>query len=140
VQRDFLGRGLDDMSLTTVTYGDVPVTVEANYFVPGSRRECVLVGERGALVADFDSSTVALHVGEHRERQGTWEAADEGKEELAVIGAEPLRVELEAFLAACAGQGANPVPAEAGVHALEVVEAAARAARLGRTVSLAEIR
>jgi len=140
VQRDFLGRGLDDMSLTTVTYGDVPVTVEANYFVPGSRRECVLVGERGALVADFDSSTVALHVGEHRERQGAWEAVDEGKEELAVTGPEPLRVELEAFLAACAGQGANPVPAEAGVHALEVVEAAARAARLGRTVSLAEIR
>jgi predicted dehydrogenase len=140
VQRDFLGRGLDDMSLTTVTYGDVPVTVEANYFVPGSRRECVLVGERGALVADFDSSTVALHVGKHRERQGAWEAVDEGKEELAATGPEPLRVELEAFLAVCAGQGANPVPAEAGVHALEIVEAAMRAARLGRTVSLAEIR
>jgi UDP-N-acetylglucosamine 3-dehydrogenase len=140
VQRDYLGRGLDDMSLTTVTYGDVPVTVEANYFVPGSQRECVIVGERGTLVADFGSSTVVLHVGEHRERHGSWEAVDEGKEELTATGPEPLRVELEAFLATCRGQGANPVPAEAGVHALEIVEAATRAARLGRTVALAEIR
>ena len=140
VQRDYLGRGLDDMSVTIVMYGDVPVVVEANYFVPGSQRECVIVGERGALVADFGSSTVALHVGEHRQRGGAWEAVDEGKEELAVTGPEPLRLELEAFLAACRGHGPNPVPAEAGVRALEVVEAAARAARLERTVSIAEIR
>ena len=58
VQRDYLGRGLDDMSVTMVMYDDVPVVVEANYFVPGSQRECVIVGERGALVADFGNSTV----------------------------------------------------------------------------------
>ena len=39
--------------VTTVSYGDVPVIVEANYFVPGTHRECVIVGERGALVADY---------------------------------------------------------------------------------------
>jgi hypothetical protein len=32
------------------------------------------------------------------------------------------------------------VPVEAGVHALEIVEAASRAARFDRTVSIAEIR
>ena len=140
VQRDYLGRGLDDMSLTTVTYGDVPVIVEANYFVPGTHRECVIVGERGALVADYGASTVTLQAGEHRRKGEAWEAVDTGKEELAARGDEPLRLELDAFLAACAGRAANPVPAEAGIHALEVVEAAARAARLGRTVSIAEIR
>ena len=139
IQRDYLGRGLDDMSLTTVTYGDVPVTVEANYFVPGSHRECVIVGERGALVADFAASTVTLHVGEHRRRGEVWEAVDEGKEELAASGPEPLRLELEAFLTACRGGGPNPVPAEAGLRALRIVEAASRAARLERTVSIAEI-
>jgi predicted dehydrogenase len=51
-----------------------------------------------------------------------------------------LRLELEAFLAACQGHGPSPVSAEAGVHALEIVEAAARSARLERTVSIAEIR
>jgi len=139
IQRDYLGRGLDDMSLTTVTYGDVPVTVEANYFVPGSHRECVIVGERGALVADFAASTVTVHAGEHRRRGEAWEAVDEGKEELAASGPEPLRLELEAFLTACRGGGPNPVPAEAGLRALRIVEAAARAARLERTVSIGEI-
>src|SRR5205823_278581 len=38
VQRDYLGRGLDDMSVTTAPYGDVPASVEANYFVPGTHR------------------------------------------------------------------------------------------------------
>jgi predicted dehydrogenase len=133
VQRDYLGRGLDDMSVTTVVYDDVPLIVEANYFAPGSQRDCVIVGERGALVADFGSSTVALHIGEHRQRNGAWEAVDQGKEELAASGPE-------AFLAACRGHGPSPVSAEAGVHALEIVEAAARAARLERTVSIAEIR
>jgi UDP-N-acetylglucosamine 3-dehydrogenase len=140
LQRDFLGRGLDDMSVTTVTYGDVPVIVEANYFVPGTHRECVIVGERGALVADYGASTVTLHAGEHRDKGGAWEAIDTGKEELAARGEEPLRVELGAFLAACQDHSPNPVPPEAGIHALEVVEAAARSARLQRTVSIAELR
>jgi UDP-N-acetylglucosamine 3-dehydrogenase len=140
IQRDYLGRGLDDMSVTTVTYGEVPVIVEANYFAPGTQRECVVVGERGALVADYGTSTVTLHAGEHRRRGGAWEAVDTGKEDLPVRGEEPLRVELEAFIDACAGRRPCPVPAEAGVHALEIVEAAARAARLDRTVRIAEIR
>jgi UDP-N-acetylglucosamine 3-dehydrogenase len=140
LQRDYLGRGLDDMSLTTVTYGDVPVIVEANYFVPGTHRECVVVGARGALVADYGASTVTLHAGEHRANGGAWEAVDTGKEELAARGEEPLRLELDAFLAACEGRAPNAVPAEAGIHALEVVEAAARSARLQRAVPIAEIR
>jgi hypothetical protein len=48
-----------------------------------------------------------------------WDAVDRGKEELSVAAGEPLRLELAAFLEAC-----RP----------------ARAARLGRTVPLSEIR
>jgi predicted dehydrogenase len=140
VQRDFLGRGLDDMSLVTVTYGDVPVVVEANYFVPGTHRECVIVGERGSLVADYGSGTVTHFAGEHVRTGEVWEAVDRGKEELAVGRDEPLRLELAAFLDACRAGTAAPVDARAGLHAVEVVEAAARAARLGRTVLLTEIR
>jgi predicted dehydrogenase len=140
LQRDYLGRGLDDMSLTTVWYGEVPVVVEANYFVPGTHRECVIVGERGALVADYGASTVSVHTGEHRRRGGVWEALDGGKEDVPAHGEEPLRLELEAFVAACEGRQPTPVPAEAGVHALEVVEAAASAARLDRVVELKELR
>lgn len=140
IQRDFLGRQLDDMSVTIVNYGQVPTVVEANYFVPGAWRECVIVGERGSLVADYGASSLTLYAAEHRRKGAAWEAVDTGKEQLPVTGGEPLRLELEAFREACAGRRSSPVPAEDGVAALEVVEAAARASTLGRTVTVAEAR
>lgn len=138
MQRDYLGRGLDDFSLSMVSYGDIPAFVEADYFVPGTHRDCVIVGERGSLVADYGSSTVTLHTGEHRRRGDGWEAVDAGKEDLPVGHEEPLRLELATFRDVCAGRAANQVPAGDGVRALEVVEAAARAARLRKDVSLTE--
>jgi predicted dehydrogenase len=140
LQRDFLGRGLEDLSVTIVHYDHVPVIVEANYFVPGTHRDCVIVGEGGSLVADYGTSTVTLHLGEHRRAGGGWEAVDTGKEALAPGGDEPLRLELEAFLDACAGRRAVPVTAADGLIAVEVCEAATRSARLGRDVTLAELR
>lgn len=140
VQRDYLGRGLDDMSVTIVDYGDVPAIVEANYFVPGTWRECVIVGERGSLAADYGVSTVVLYEGEHRQRGPVWEAIDTGKESLPATGGEPLRLELEAFRDACAGRRPAPVTAEDGVAAIEIVEAAALAARRGRAVRVDEVR
>ena len=139
LQRDYLGRGLDDVSLSIVHHGDVPVMVEANYFVPGTHRECVIVGERGSLVADYGNGTVTLHAGEHVQRGAQWEAIDAGKEELTVSGPEPLRLELESFIAACDGRQAVAVSGEDGIAAIRVVEAAARAAALGSRVSLSSV-
>ena len=134
-QRDYLGRGLDDLSVTIVNYQDVPAIVEANYFVPGAQRECVLTGERGCLVADYGTGTVTFHAGEFQATTDGWEALDRGKENLPVGDGEPLKLELAAFLAACAGSGPNLAPAEAGVRAVAVVEAASRSAALGRLVN-----
>jgi len=136
MQRDYLGRGLDDASWTIVHYGEIPTVVEANYFVPGTWRDCVIVGELGALVADYGASTVRFHGGVHLEHGGVWEAVEGQPEELPTGREEPLRLELQAFLDACAGRGPNLVPAADGVQALRVVEAAARASQLGRTVAL----
>ncbi len=136
VQQDYLGRGLDDMSLTVVHYGDIVAMIEANYFVPGTHRECIVVGETGSLVADYGSGAVTLHSGEHRQRGSQWEATETGKETLAAPGAEPLRLEIEAFVAACAGRAPVAVSADDAVHALEIVAAAAEAARTARTVTL----
>jgi predicted dehydrogenase len=140
VQRDYLRRGLDDFSVTIAEYGEVPAIVEATYFVPGTWRECVIVGEAGSLVADYGASTVTLHLGEHRRTPSGWETVDTGKESLPVGRAEPLQTELEAFVAACDGRGPNLAPAEVGLAALEVVEAAAQAARECRRVTLQECR
>jgi predicted dehydrogenase len=136
LQRDFLGRGLDDMSVTLVSYGDIDTIVEANYFVPTTQRECTIVGDRGSLVADYGANAVTLHAGWHERRAEAWEAIVTGKEDLPTVGREPLRAELEAFRAACAGSAASPVSPEDGVHALEVSEAATRAATLGGAVVL----
>jgi predicted dehydrogenase len=139
LQRDFLDRGLDDMSLTTVTYGDIVTVVEANYFVPGTYRECVIVTEAGSLVADYGASTVSLYTGQHLRRSDGWEAVETGKEALAVGREEPLRAELAAFLSSCRGEAPSTVDARAGLRAIEVVEAAALSARLARVVSLDEL-
>jgi predicted dehydrogenase len=140
VQGDHLGRGLDDLSVTTVRYGSITAIVEADYFVPGTHRQCVIVGERGALVADYGAGTVAFHPGEHRKRGAAWDAVEGTVESVPAIGDEPLRVELAAFLSACAGHAPNLVGAADGVHALEIVEAAALSARARREVSLSEVR
>jgi predicted dehydrogenase len=140
LQRDFLGRGLDDMSVTSVTYGDIVTIVEANYFVPGTYRECVIVAEGGTLVADYGASTVHLYAGQHVRRSDGWEAVETGKQELPIGRDEPLRAELAAFLAACAGESACAVDARVGLRALEIVEAAALSARLARVVTLDELR
>jgi len=140
LQRDFLGRGLDDLSVVTVHYGDVPVVIEANYFVPGIYRDCVVVGDEGSLVADYGTGSVTLHLGEHRRAGPTWEAVDTGKEDLPASGGEPLRLELDAFIAACRGQQSVAVTAEDGLIAVEVAEAATQSARLARFVSLTELR
>jgi predicted dehydrogenase len=140
LQRDFLGRGLDDLAMVTVYYDDVPVIVEASYFTPGTHRECVIVGETGSLVADYGAGTVTLHTGEHRRLGGGWEAVDTGKEDVPTGDAEPLRLELEAFLDAGAGRRPSPVTAADGLLAVEVAEAAAESARLERVVTLAELR
>jgi predicted dehydrogenase len=139
-QRDHLGRGLDDLSMTVVHYGEVAARIEADYFVPGTHRECVIVGERGTLVADYGTGAVTLWPGEHRRRGAGWEAVGGPAQPIPTDGEEPLRAELAAFLDACAGRRANPVPATDGVHALEIVEAAALSARERREVALTEIR
>jgi UDP-N-acetylglucosamine 3-dehydrogenase len=138
-QHDHLRRGLDDLSVTIVRYGDATAIVEADYFVPGTHRQCVVVGERGSLVADYGAGTAVLHPGEHRQRGAAWETVDGPAEGLPVAGEEPLRAELAAFLAACAG-GPTPVTAADGVHALEIVDAAALSSRARREVSLSEVR
>src|SRR5262249_4988914 len=140
VQRDHLGRGLDDFGVTVVRYGELTAVVEADYFVPGTHRQCVIVGDRGSLVADYGAATLTLHPGEHRKHGAAWEAIEAPVETLPAVGDEPLRVELGAFMSACAGRGPNLVDATAGVHALEIVEAASLSARTKREVSLSEVR
>ena len=137
--RDHLGRAMDDCAFVTVEYGAVPVFVEAGYFVPGTYRDCVIVGERATLVADFGSSEVRVHRNSHVPSGAGWQAVEGPAETLKASGPEPLRRELESFLAAAAANTPPAVDGAAGLLALTVVEAARRSSDLGRRVALAEL-
>ena len=135
--RDYLGRGMDDLSFVTVEYGDIPAFVEAGYFAPGTHRECVVVGEEGSLAADFVRETITVFKTRHRQEDGTWTAQIEGEQTLKIPGEEPLRREIASFLGAVERRGTPPVGVSAGLGALRVVEAALRSSRLGSRVVVA---
>lgn len=137
--RDHLGRGLDDCSFTTVEYGDVPAFVEAGYFAPGTYRDCVIVGERATLDADFGTSDVRVVANRHVETPAGWQAPEGSVKTFKATGPEPLRHEIELFLDAVARRGRPAVDVQAGLAALRMVEAAQRSSTLGRRVTLAEI-
>jgi predicted dehydrogenase len=137
--RDYLGRGLDDCSFSTVEYGGVPAFIEAGYFAPGTYRDCVLVGEGMTLAADFGTSEVRAHANRHIRVSEGWQAPEGKVETLKATGPEPLRRELERFVDAVTRRERPPVDVEAGLLALRTVEAAQRSAVLGRRVTLTEL-
>ena len=137
--RDYLGRGMDDVSFAAVEYGEVSAFVEAGYFAPGTYRDCVIVGERGTLVGDFGTAEIRVHANAHVGGAGGWQAPEGAVQSFKATGPEPLRRELELFLEAVAGRGRPAVDVEAGLLALQVVEAAQRSSALGRRVTLAEL-
>ncbi|HXJ82421.1 MAG TPA: Gfo/Idh/MocA family oxidoreductase [Candidatus Methylomirabilis sp.] len=138
-QRDFLGRGLDDCSFSTVEYAEVPVFIEAGYFAPGTFRDCVIVGERATAAADFGASEVRVHSNQHVFTATGWQAEEAGIKTLKVSGPEPLRRELELFLDAVARREPPPVDAEAGLVALYTAEAARLSSAQQRRVTLSEL-
>jgi predicted dehydrogenase len=139
VLRDYLGRGLDDLSFVTVEYGTIPAFIEAGYFTPVAFRDCLVVGSEGSLVADFGQFEVTVFRNLHERSDGHWVARAEGRETIKVAGEEPLRGELGAFLEAVRSRQAPLVRVADGVLALHVVEAARLSSRLGRRVTLEEV-
>jgi len=137
--RDHLGRGMDDCSFSAVEYGSVPAFVEAGYFAPGSARDCVIVGERLTLAADFGTSEVQAHANRHVQGPAGWQAPEGAIEVIKASGQEPLRRELECFIDAVARRDLPAVGVDAGLVALRTVEAAQRSSALGRRVTLDEI-
>jgi UDP-N-acetylglucosamine 3-dehydrogenase len=137
--RDYLGRGMDDCSFTTVEFGPTTTFIEAGYFAPGTHRECLIVGDRASVSGDFGTSEVRIHADRHVMGPAGWQAPEGAVEVLKATGPEPLRRELELFLEAVARRARPAVDVRAGVLALQTVEAAQRSSALGRRIELAEL-
>lgn len=139
--RDCLGRGLDDVALLTLDYGDALAQLEAGYFPPEPRRDLTIMGSEGALVCDFlaKDEPVRLHRGAHRlAEDGLWQAVDGAREALPVAEGEPLLEELRHFVAACASRRPSEIACGGwgGAAAVAVVDACERSAREGRRVEV----
>jgi predicted dehydrogenase len=84
VQRDHFGRGLDDFSLSMLTWPDGTVAkLEASYIQPGRQPDAVMpnalttktievCGSEGALEIDFQAERLIWHQVRHELRDGLW--------------------------------------------------------------------
>ena len=105
---------------------DMLAVLEVNWLTPTKIRELTVTGERGMFRADY--LTQDLYFYENAEVSGTpWDAiqvlrgVSEGPmSRLAVRKEEPLRVEIDNFLAAAQGRQAQVATGEDGLAALRV--------------------
>jgi len=139
--RDTLGRGLDDVALLTLDYGDTLVQIEAGYQLPEPRRNFTVMGPEGALACDFLAEGDKLHVyrgGHVRDDTGAWQAPARKHEAHSTRSREPLLDELEAFVEACRTRTPSEVAADGydGAAAVAVVAACERSAAEGRRVEV----
>jgi predicted dehydrogenase len=117
----------------------VPAFVEAGYFAPGTYRDCVIVGEEGTLAGDFGTSEVRVLMNRHVKSGDVWSAPEGLVETHKATGQEPLGHELKLFLESVATRTPPPVDVEAGLVALQVVEAAHASSKQGRRVLVSEV-
>jgi len=133
----------DLVSMVGRSRGGVIVDIEVNWLSPRKVREVVALGAGGMFVAD--SLTQDLFLYENDYEEGAWRLLDtlrgvsEGNmTRFAIRRKEPLRAEIEAFVAAVQSGGAPPIPLADGIMALRLAEATLESARRGAPVTMEE--
>ena len=142
VHHDFMGRGMEDVSLLSLEYetaaGRTWATVENDYFYPGKFREVIVAGEKCSAVCDYNVAQYKIKLHENRHLR-------EGKEFKAVEGVvtqiecppeEPLLAELRAFVKSAQTREKPLADGWAGYEAVRVLDAAMQSAKTGRIVIL----
>ena len=115
--------------------------LETNWLTPAKVRQLTVTGERGMLVVDYLEQHLTLYENAH-ERE-SWRTLDifDGVTEgnvirFAIPRVEPLRAQLDAFVAAVRGESAVVVSGEDGLRALRLALAVVEAGRRGHTLEL----
>lgn len=133
----------EDLVCGLVRFGDGVVGVlEINWLTPTKIRELAVTGERGMFRADY--LTQELYFFENAELiQGGWEqlsmlrgVSEGAMVKYAIQRREPLRNELEAFLAAANGDNSAIVSGEDGKEALRLALALIESGQTGRSIEL----
>jgi UDP-N-acetylglucosamine 3-dehydrogenase len=100
--------------------------VEMNWLTPHKTRNFTVIGTEGVGYGDYMEQTVFIH-----DKDWVKEAKVEKK--------EPLRCELEGFVAACQGLAEPLTTGEDGIYALEVALAAIRSYKTNSSIRLSSL-
>jgi predicted dehydrogenase len=142
IHHDFMGRGMDDVSLLSLEYdtprGKTWATVENDYFIPGKFREVIVCGDQQSAVCDYNVAQYKIKTYENKH-------VAEGKDFKGIEGAvkqiecppeEPLQAELRAFLDSIKTRATPLADAASGYAAVRVLNAALESVKTGRAVAL----
>jgi UDP-2-acetamido-3-amino-2,3-dideoxy-glucuronate N-acetyltransferase len=143
VHHDFMGRGMDDVSLVSLEY-DTPfgrtwATVENDYFIPGKFREVIVCGQKQSAVCDYNVAQykIKTYANIHTPAGGNDFKATEGVvTQIETPPEEPLLAELRAFLDSMKTRKAPLADAQSGYDAVRVLNAALESVKTGKAVEL----
>jgi len=142
LHHDFMGRGMDDVSLVSLQYetshGHTWATVENDYFIPGKFREVIVCGEKLSAVCDYNISQYKIKTYENRHvREGNdFKGVEGAVHQIECPPEEPLLAELRAFLDSITTRRASLADAWSGYDAVRVLNAALESVKTGRAVEL----
>jgi predicted dehydrogenase len=142
VHHDFMGRGMDDVSLVSLEYetklGRTWATVENDYFIPGKFREVIVCGEKQSAVCDYNVAQYKIKTYENKHvREGNdFKGVEGAVKQIECPPEEPLLAELRAFLDSMKTRQAPIADAQSGYDAVRVLNAALESVKTGKAVEL----
>jgi predicted dehydrogenase len=143
IHHDFMGRGMDDVSLVSLEYesprGRTWATVENDYFIPGKFREVIVCGDKLSAVCDYNVAQykIKTYANAHTPAGGNDFKATEGVvTQIETPPEEPLLAELRAFLDSIKTRATPLADARSGYDAVRVLNAALESVKTGRAVQL----
>jgi UDP-2-acetamido-3-amino-2,3-dideoxy-glucuronate N-acetyltransferase len=142
VHHDFMGRGMDDVSLVSLEYdtprGKTWATAENDYFIPGKFRDVIICGDKMSAVCDYNVAQYKIKTYENTHvREGNNIKANEGAmRQIECPPEEPLLAELRAFVDSIKTRATPRADAWSGYDAVRVLNAALESVKTGRAVEI----
>lgn len=136
IAKDVMGRGMEDISIVFLNYGDTLVQIESGYFAPGTQRDLTIVGSKETIRMDIVKQTAIKYYNKFDKKGSNIVAVRNGITSPEIPFVEPLKAELEDFLRCLQSRQKPRADAQAGVNMIKIVEAADESARLRREVAL----
>ncbi|WP_336338731.1 Gfo/Idh/MocA family protein [Haloarcula brevis] len=130
--------GVAETATLTLSYGETTGVINESWNVPvfGKRRDLTVVGsERSAYVDYLEDTTVELYDATMVHENGDFRARSEGKTVHEAPQTEPLRAEVEEFVAACRERRCPEASGRVGARTVELLEDAERSAERGQVVT-----